>query len=121
MRCVPSRVGGCHACTEPATTVYYSTHEPFASQSSGIPAIGTTATGVMYLASPLVAIGAQRWPKLRRPGMVFGLVVMLVALVAASFCNTVSGLIATQGVLYGVGGLFAYFPALQYIDGESHQ
>ena len=79
-------------------------------------AIGTTATGLMYFGLPFAALGAQRWPKLRRPSMAVGLVLMVLSLVAASFCNTVAGLIATEGVLYAIGGLLAYSPLLQYVD-----
>lgn len=96
--------------------VYYSHHEPFASEPSGIAAIGTTATGIMYFAAPFSALASQRWPMSRRPGMALGLAIMVAALIAASFCNTVAGLIATQGVMYAVGGIFAYFPSMQYID-----
>lgn len=41
---------------------------------------------------------------------------MVLALIAASFCNSVATLIATEGVLYALGGVVAYFPSMQYID-----
>ena len=100
--------------------LYYSTHEPFASQKSGIAAIGTTQTGVMYFSSPFVALLLQRWPQMARPAMCVAAVVMIVSLIAASFCNDVSGLIATQGVMYALGGLTLYFPSINYIDEWFH-
>lgn len=48
--------------------------------------------------------------------MFVGLVVVAVALIAASFCNSVGGLIATQGVLYALGGVVLYFPLMPYVD-----
>ena len=43
-------------------------------------------------------------------------VIMVLSLVAASFCNTVPGLLATQSVMYALGGLTLYFPCMQFID-----
>lgn len=99
--------------------VYYSTHEPFSletRQSSGIAAIGTTATGVAYFAAPFFGIAMQRYPYTRRPAMFTGLVFMVFGLLGASFCSTVAGLIATQGVLYGIGCILLYFPATLFLD-----
>jgi len=94
--------------------VYYDHHEPFASQG-GSASIGTTESGIMYFMAPLVAVAVQRWPQYRRRASCCGLALMVSGLVAASFCNSVSGLIATQGVMYALGGLVAYFPAMSLI------
>lgn len=48
--------------------------------------------------------------------MAVGLAINVVSLVAASFCNTVSGLIGTQGAMFAIGGIVAYFPGMQIID-----
>lgn len=40
----------------------------------------------------------------------------VVSLIAASYCNSTAALLATQGVLFAVGGLFLYFPAMYVID-----
>ncbi|KAK4549278.1 hypothetical protein LTR36_007737 [Oleoguttula mirabilis] len=95
--------------------VYYSNHKLFSEQAGGIPSIGTTTTGAMYFGAPFVAVAAQCWPKLRRPSMMLGVMVMVVALLAASFCNSVCALIATEGVLYAIVGLVTYYPSMQYI------
>ena len=63
-----------------------------------------------------MALVTQRWPQMRRPAMCFGAVVMVISLIAASFCNSVNGLLATQGVVYALGGLVIYFPSINYID-----
>lgn len=96
--------------------LYYSKHEPFASQSNSIASIGTTATGVAYFSSPFFSVAMQRWPRTRRPAMVLGLVIMAIGLVAASFCNSVAGLVATQGVIYAIGSILLYFPANLFLD-----
>ncbi|KAK5172918.1 uncharacterized protein LTR77_003040 [Saxophila tyrrhenica] len=88
----------------------------FASASSSIAAIGTSQTGIMYLSTPLLALLMQRWPRLRRLGMYAGAVIAITAMVAASFCNSVSGLLATQGVMYAIGGMTLYYPAMVYVD-----
>jgi MFS family permease len=71
---------------------------------------------MMYFMSPFVAIAAQRWPQYRRLASSCGLAVMVSSLVAASFCNSVNGLIGTQGVMYALGGLAAYFPAMSLVS-----
>lgn len=58
----------------------------------------------------------QRYSDTRRPAMYAGLVAMVAGLIGASFCNTVAGLIATQGVLYGMGCILLYFPAQLFLD-----
>ena len=96
--------------------VYYSQHEPFASDGTGVAAIGTTQTGVMYISAPFVSIAMQRWPRQRGPVMCIAAAFVVLSLVAASFCNTGSGLLGTQGVLYAISGLLVYFPCIQYVD-----
>lgn len=59
-----------------------------------------------------MALFHQRWPQYRRPGMLIAAPVMVLSIVGASFCSSVARLLATQGVLYGVSGLFLYFPAM---------
>ncbi|KMU74087.1 hypothetical protein CISG_04016 [Coccidioides immitis RMSCC 3703] len=39
---------------------FYTTHEPFKSDPSGIAAIGTTALGMMYLGSPICFMAMQK-------------------------------------------------------------
>ena len=95
---------------------YYRTHEPFSQDPSGIAAISTTASGLMFLSSPLVAIVIQRYPRIRRPASFAGLVVTALSLIAASFAQNTATLLATQGILYAIGGLTLYFPAMYVID-----
>ena len=41
---------------------------------------------------------------------------MAIALIAASFAQNTATLLATQGVLYAVGGLALYFPAMYIVN-----
>jgi nitrate/nitrite transporter NarK len=70
----------------------------------------------MFIASPLVAVLCQRFPKSRRLANLVGLAILTSALIAASFTNTTGALLATQGVLFGIGGVTLYFPAMYLID-----
>lgn len=70
----------------------------------------------MYLASPLMFLILQRYPQVRRKACIYGLLTVSVALVASSFCRTIPTLIATQGVLYAIGGGFLYYPIFFFID-----
>jgi MFS family permease len=45
-----------------------------------------------------------------------GLPIMAASLIAASFCSTVPQLIATQGVIYAIGGSIVYYPTLVWLD-----
>ena len=95
---------------------YYSSYEPFASDSSGIAAIGTTATGMMYFAAPVVYTILRKYPRYRQASTYVGFAILLAALIAASFAQSVGALVATQGVMYAVGGALHYFPTLAYLD-----
>lgn len=95
--------------------VYYDQHEPFSSQG-GSANIGTTESGIMYFMAPFISIAVQRWPRHRRHASCCGLVVTVLGLIAGSFCNSVNGLIGTQGVMYALGGLAVYFPAMALIS-----
>lgn len=94
---------------------YYSRHPSFGS-SSGVAAIGTTCSGIMYLSAPVVFTFLESFPKYRTIASIIGLGLCVVALLGASFANTVAELIATQGVIYAIGGALLYSPAILYLD-----
>lgn len=95
---------------------YYLSKLPFSKHPNGIAMIGTFACGGMYLVAPLTLYILEQWPSIRRSSSVFGLVVILTALVAASFSTQVWHLILTQGCLYAIGGSFLYAPTMFYLD-----
>ena len=95
---------------------HYTTHSPFASQPAGIATIGTVATGLMYFLMPLYFTLLQRYPLLKRWSVWLSVPVVAGALIGASFAQTVSHLIATQGVLFALGGNLIFCPTVTYLD-----
>jgi MFS family permease len=72
--------------------------------------------GLMYLLSPLTLGLLRLYAQWARYIPIVGLLIMCLALVASSFCTTVGGMIATQGIMYAIGGSIAYCPCMLYID-----
>jgi MFS family permease len=71
---------------------------------------------IMLMGSPLISLLIQRFPFLRRPGGCVGLAIMFAGLIAASTTDSAKVVLWTQGVMYGVGALLVYFPAMFLID-----
>ncbi|KAF7561868.1 hypothetical protein G7046_g2247 [Stylonectria norvegica] len=94
---------------------YYSTHEPFAG-SPNIALIGTCAMGIMYLDCPIIMGLLRLYPRVGRWSPILGLAIMCGAIVASSFAQTTTQLIATQGVLFAIGGSISYCPCIVYMD-----
>lgn len=110
---------------------YYSSHEPFASQSN-IATIGTTASvslrpqaslsltdhaqGLLYLGLPLNFLALLAFPNIRRASQALGLLVLCAALVGSSFADSTDQLIVSQGVFYAIGGIVSYAPTVLFLD-----
>lgn len=95
---------------------YYTTHEPFSSHPGGIPAVGTTATGLGYLTMPLFVFMYRRFPRARIISLWTSLPCLAAALIGASFANTVGELIFFQGVLYALAGNALIVPTFTFLD-----
>lgn len=78
--------------------------------------IGTICQGLSYLASPLSAAVAKRYPKYQRLQIWIGWPICIGSLVAGSFVDTLGGLIATQGVMYGTGFVMLTYPIVSMLD-----
>ncbi|KAE9365612.1 MFS general substrate transporter [Stipitochalara longipes BDJ] len=87
---------------------YYTAHEPFSSEPSGITVIGTTSTGIMYMSGLILFPAYKKWPRLAQTSQWAGMPLMAAGLTAASFAN--------KGVLYGIGVSIIYCPTLLFID-----
>lgn len=90
---------------------YYS-RQPQFQASQNITVIGTLSTSIYFLGAPLAMPLVKRFQRWQRQMVVVGSACCVLSLLAASFCDTVGGLIATQGVFYGFGFLILYFPLL---------
>lgn len=95
---------------------YYASDALFVADASRIAVIGTAATGILYLALPFTIAVYNRWPRAEGILPWVGLLVMALGLALASFSRTVTQLIATQGVLYALGGTLLYAPTIIYLD-----
>lgn len=70
----------------------------------------------MYFGAPIIYSILRRYPRLRKPFCIAGYIILLIALLGASFAQTFPQLLATQGILYAIGGSIHYFPAFLYLD-----
>ena len=70
----------------------------------------------MYLIAPLTLYVLESWPSIRRLSSIFGLIVVIAALIASSFSTKVWHLLLTQGIMYAIGGSFLYAPTMFYLD-----
>ncbi|KAI2465935.1 MFS monocarboxylate transporter [Annulohypoxylon bovei var. microspora] len=97
---------------------YYSSHPPFSAHPEGLPAVGTTALGTLYLTSPPSFIILQRYQSYRRPALVFGSIVTCLAVLASAFASKVWHLLLTQGILYGLGASVVNTVTIQFLNGS---
>lgn len=72
--------------------------------------------GLMYLSSPFVFALLAWYPHARRPCIAIGLVIMCLALGLSSLSGTVTHLIISQGIFYGIGGAMCYSPVITFMD-----
>ncbi|TVY21630.1 Fujikurins efflux protein [Lachnellula arida] len=94
---------------------YYSSLPQFAGNSN-IALIGTIAQGMCYLGAPASAALTKRFPKFQRQQVWLGWPLCILGLIAGSFTTTLPGLIATQGVMYGLGFVTLTYPIISFID-----
>lgn len=95
---------------------YYSHIPEFESDSAKIPLVGTLAQGLYYLGAPFSALLTKRFPKYQKHQIWLGWPLCIVGLLTASFATTVNGLIATQGVVYGLGFVLLTYPIISMLN-----
>ncbi|KAL2434155.1 hypothetical protein ABEF95_014803 [Exophiala dermatitidis] len=78
--------------------------------------IGTVATGLTYMAAPVVIPLTKRYARWRRRMVWIGWTLCLIGLIAGSFATTLKTLVLTQGVLYGLGFTLSEYPILSMIN-----
>lgn len=95
---------------------YYSSIPDFKNEAASITTVGTVAQALCYLGAPLSALFTKRFPKYRHQQIWLGWLMCIFGLLAASFTNSVSGLIGTQGFLYGLGFVTLTYPIISMIN-----
>src|SRR4051812_14875573 len=75
----------------------------------------------MYLDLIVVFTLLKMWPRFQRAATIGGLIVMCLALALSSFSNRITELIISQGVIYAIGGSFAYSSSILYMDEWFHK
>lgn len=95
---------------------YYSQLPEFEGQTANISAVGTIATSIYFIAAPFASPLMRRYQRWQRYFLAFGWAICALSLLVASTVSTVPGIIATQGVMYGVGFLMLYFPVIMMLN-----
>ncbi|KAI0382799.1 putative MFS monocarboxylate transporter [Hypomontagnella monticulosa] len=95
---------------------YYSSHPPFSENPGGLPAVGTTALGILYLSSPPSFIVLQRYQSWRRPALIAGSIVTCLGILASAFASKVWHLLLTQGIMYGLGASVVNTVTIQFLN-----
>lgn len=70
----------------------------------------------MYLDLIIIVPIFKMYPRFARWATTIGLVFMCASLALSSLCTTTTQLIATQGILYAIGGSLAYTPTIVYMQ-----
>ncbi|KAI1130290.1 major facilitator superfamily domain-containing protein [Nemania abortiva] len=94
---------------------YYS-QQPEFKDSSNIPLIGAVASSIIFLSAPLVTPLARKFQRWQRHLIFVGAAICPLSLLGASFASSIPALIATQGVMYGLGFTILYYPVLRMLD-----
>ncbi|KAH8690013.1 MFS monocarboxylate transporter [Talaromyces proteolyticus] len=93
---------------------YYNTHEPFKG-SGDIAIIGTCAMGVSYILAPLAFALLIAVPRFRRWATPVGFLIMCLSLALSSFSTSITQLILSQGIAYGIGANIGYAPTIIFM------
>ncbi|KAF9060264.1 major facilitator superfamily domain-containing protein [Rhodocollybia butyracea] len=83
--------------------------------SSSLALVGSMASGVLYLSSPVVLPIINRFPRHKRTVMILGILLCVSGLIGAAFSTKIWHLIITQGFMYSLGGSLLYFPTTTYL------
>ena len=95
---------------------HYSHIPEFQDDSHNIALIGTLAQALYYLGAPFSALATKRFPRYQRLQIWIGWPMCILGLLTASFASSVSGLIVTQGLLYGLGFVILTYPIVSMIN-----
>ncbi|KAL8772378.1 MAG: hypothetical protein Q9194_004616, partial [Teloschistes cf. exilis] len=94
---------------------YWSTHAPYAGRSD-ISYIGTLETSFYFLGGPFATYLVHRYRRWQRETIWTGFAICIVGIGAASWAPDFGTLVATQGVIFGLGMLVIYYPIFNMMN-----
>ncbi|KAL8806844.1 MAG: hypothetical protein Q9182_001104 [Xanthomendoza sp. 2 TL-2023] len=94
---------------------YYFTHPPFEGNPN-LSTIGTFGTAFYFLGAPIATYLVRRYYRWQRAFIWTGSSISIIGLVAASFAPDFGTLLATQGIIYGMGVLIMYYPIFSMLN-----
>lgn len=95
---------------------YYERLPEFKNDRKNIALVGTLAQALYYLGAPFSAMLTKRFPKYQRHQIWIGWPFCIFGLLGASFVSSVNGLVATQGLLYGLGFVTLTYPIISMLN-----
>ncbi|KAL8686240.1 MAG: hypothetical protein Q9218_007246 [Villophora microphyllina] len=94
---------------------YYSTHAPFEGRTD-LSTIGTLGTALYFLGGPIATYFVHRYRRWQREATWVGFAISIVGIGAAGWAPDFGTLVATQGVIYGLGVLILYYPLFSMMN-----
>ncbi|KAI4248541.1 MAG: hypothetical protein L6R40_001103 [Gallowayella cf. fulva] len=94
---------------------YYFTHPPFEGNPN-LSTVGTFGTAFYFLGAPVATYLVRRYHRWQREIIWAGCTISIIGLVAASFASDFGTLVATQGVIFGMGILILYYPIFSMLN-----
>ncbi|KAL8790294.1 MAG: hypothetical protein Q9213_000646 [Squamulea squamosa] len=94
---------------------YYFTHPPFEGNLN-LSTVGTLGTAFYFLGAPIATYLVRRYHRWQREVIWTGCTIAIIGLVSASFAPDFGTLVATQGVIFGMGVLIMYYPIFSMLN-----
>ncbi|KAI4285598.1 MAG: hypothetical protein L6R38_000500 [Xanthoria sp. 2 TBL-2021] len=94
---------------------YYFNHPPFEGNTN-LSTVGTLGTAFYFLGAPIATYLVRRYHRWQREVIWTGCSISVIGLVAASFAPDFGTLVATQGVVFGIGILIMYYPVFSMLN-----
>ncbi|KAI4177177.1 MAG: hypothetical protein LQ343_000659 [Gyalolechia ehrenbergii] len=94
---------------------YYSAHPPYVGNTN-LSTIGTFGTCFYFLGAPIATYLVRRYQQWQRQTIWIGFTITIIGLAASGWAHDFGSLVATQGVIYGMGILIMYYPIFNLLN-----
>ncbi|KAL8941909.1 MAG: hypothetical protein Q9216_001982 [Gyalolechia sp. 2 TL-2023] len=95
--------------------IYYSTHPPYVGNTN-LSTIGTLGTCFYFLGAPIATYLVRRYQQWQRQTIWIGFTIAIIGLGASGWADDFGSLVATQGLIYGMGVLIMYYPIFNLLN-----